>query len=494
MFERIRRFAIGLTLLVAFTAGNVALAKGDAVEVNGLVQAMPAGLVGIWTIAGANVRTDGSTQFQQEVGTLAIGALVEVHATRASDGVLLAQRIEVRQSAVGAPPPIGNQGEVSGLVQSLPQGGLVGSWTVAGHVIRVVSATQIDQERGGVAVGANVEVHGTTATDGTITASRVEVLASAAPPHPTDDLGVEDLLGIIDALPAQSLVGTWRVAGISIAVDGSTVLDAEHAAFAIGTLVEVTAVTAPDGTLHATRIEGKLGQGASVAPVRFWGHIVDLPSSALTGLWKVDDTIVTVQASTELHVDAGPFAIGAIVEVSGWSQSDGTTVAREITTRAIVGAMAGQTSRVVEYRNDRLGHYFITAYQDEITALDSGAFGGEWKRTGESFGVGGTHAVCRFYGMPPRGPDSHFFTADGAECEHVMAEFAPWTFEAHAFAIAVPNAAGQCAAGLLPVHRFYNQPTRTDDTNHRYTVSANAYAEATALGWVHEGVVMCAKP
>ncbi|HSC99882.1 MAG TPA: DUF5666 domain-containing protein [Casimicrobiaceae bacterium] len=479
--------------MVGFTVAAAALAKNDAVEVNGSVQAMPAGLVGIWTIAGTTVRTDGSTQFKQEVGALAIGALVEVQAMRASDGVLLAQRIEVKQSAVGTTPPVGNEGEVSGLVQSLPQGGVVGTWTVAGHTIHVVSATQIDQERGGIAVGANVEVHGTTAADGSITASRVEVLASAAPPHGTDDLGVEDLLGTIEALPAETLVGTWRIAGISIAVDASTVLDAEHGAFAIGTLVEVTA-TAKDGKVRATRIESKPGQGAPVAPVRYWGHIAQLPSAPFTGLWKVDDTIVTVQATTELHVDAGPFALGAIVEVSGWAQADGTTVAREITTRSSVGAMAGQTSRAVEFRNDRLGHYFITAYQQEIAALDSGAFGGEWKRTGESFGVGGTHAVCRFYGMPPRGPDSHFFTADGAECEHVMAEFAPWTFEAHAFAIAVPDATGQCARGLVPVHRFYNQPTRTDDTNHRYTVSAQAYAETTALGWLHEGVVMCAQP
>ena len=126
--------------------------------------------------------------------------------------------------------------------------------------------------------------------------------------------------------------------------------------------------------------------------------------------------------------------MGAIVEVDGWPQADGTVEAQEIETRTTIGSLAGQGPLAVEFANAALGHYFLTAFPDEIAVLDAGAFGGAWKRTGESFRTGGAAAVCRFYGMPPKGPDSHFFTVDAAECAFVMAQWQAWTFEAHAFA------------------------------------------------------------
>jgi hypothetical protein len=211
-------------------------------------------------------------------------------------------------------------------------------------------------------------------------------------------------------------------------------------------------------------------------------------------LWKIDNAItVDVIASTAIHVNDGPVVLGAIVEVRGWPQTDGVIVAEEIETRTTVGKMSNQGTTVVEYRNVNLGHFFVTASATEIAILDAGAFGGAWARTGESFKTGGTQAVCRFYGMPPRGPDSHFFTASTTECGHVMSDFSAWTFEDHAFAI-MPAIAGQCPANLIPVQRFFNNPTRADDMNHRFTVTTAAFNATVAMGWVHEGVVMCAQP
>jgi hypothetical protein len=95
--------------------------------------------------------------------------------------------------------------------------------------------------------------------------------------------------------------------------------------------------------------------------------------------------------------------------------------------------------------------------------------------------------------MPPKGPDSHFFTVDAAECAHVMGAWQAWTFESHAFAI-TPAAAGACPAGLVAVRRFYNNPAVGADMNHRYVTSAAVAAEMRGKGWVEEGVVMCAQP
>src|SRR6185436_2097540 len=71
---------------------------------------------------------------------------------------------------------------------------------------------------------------------------------------------------------------------------------------------------------------------------------------------------------------------------------------------------------VVEFHNIVLDHYFITADPAEASAIDAGRAGLGWTRTGNSFKAAGSAFVCRFYGSVSPGPNSHFYTADQAEC------------------------------------------------------------------------------
>src|SRR5205814_4890565 len=78
---------------------------------------------------------------------------------------------------------------------------------------------------------------------------------------------------------------------------------------------------------------------------------------------------------------------------------------------------------IVEFYHAALDHYFITGNADEIAKLDNGTFRG-WARTGEAFkayGSGGAGSisrrpVCREYGNPLYGLDSHFYSASPDEC------------------------------------------------------------------------------
>lgn len=491
MLRALASSACTLLLLLTALTSVPAMAKEGIVEINGVVQAKPPSLIGDWTIAGQAVRTDAATVVKQELGPIGVGALVELKGTRSADGVVLASTIEVKQAAATTSPGTGQvEPEINGAIETLPAGGLVGTWKVGGRIVTVLSTTQIDQEHGGVAVGAIVQVHGSLNADNSLTASRIEVKTSVvATPNPA--VPTVEIQGTVDALPA-GLLGTWTIAGRPVVVNAATVLNAESGTFAVGATVEVHGSLQAAGDFVATRIERKAGVGAAVPAARFWGRITALPATGLLGSWRIDTaTLVEVTARTSVHVDNGPVVIGATVEVSGWPQADGVIVADEIETRSSVGQMAAQGPLAVEYRNAQLGHFFVTASVAEIALLDGGAFGGAWVRTGETFKTGGAQAVCRFYGMPPRGPNSHFFTADATECEHVMGDFAAWTFEDHAFST-TPAANGQCPPGLVAVHRFYNNPTRSDDMNHRFTTSPAAFNATVALGWVHEGVVMCA--
>jgi len=504
MFTRIRRAtgALGLVFL-AFLCATPALADDDEnenedqIEFTGAVQAMPAsGLIGNWTIAGKTVQTNASTEFDQENGQLAVGAVVTVEGTLQSDGSVLAEQIEVKVG-VGAPPPPGggeDEGEFTGAIQSLPASGLLGTWQVAGRAVQVVSTTTLEQENGGFAVGAIVEVEGLPDANGVIVASKIELISGGAPapqPEPED----VEIVGTIDALPASGLIGTWQVAGRAVVVTAATELDAENGAFAVGVTVEVEGSLDSTGTLVASQIETKPGSGASEPALEFFGTINALPTgtSGLIGVWNVGGKLVNVTAQTVIDAEEAPIAVGAVVEVSGWLQADGMVDAHEIETRTQIGAMPGIGPEAVEFFDSQNGHFFLTASTAEIAALDGGAFGGAWQRTGQTFNVGGPMVACRFYGMPPRGPDSHFFTVDPAECANVMAQFSAWTFEGHAFST-TPAVAGQCPAGTLPVHRFFNNPSTAAAINHRFTVTPQAFAQTAAMGWIDEGVVMCTQP
>jgi len=166
---------------------------------------------------------------------------------------------------------------------------------------------------------------------------------------------------------------------------------------------------------------------------------------------------------------------------------------------AVIPAGQGNIRLAIEYYHATLDHYFISALDADIAALDSGALKG-WARTGRSFPVyaaatGGASPVCRFY-LPPANGDSHFYSASPAECAEVKAKFPTFVYEASdVFHVALPDTTtGACPAGTTPVYRLWNARA---DSNHRYTIDATVRAEMLAKGYIPEGygplgVAMCA--
>ncbi len=165
-----------------------------------------------------------------------------------------------------------------------------------------------------------------------------------------------------------------------------------------------------------------------------------------------------------------------------------------------------QESTVVEYYAPSLDHYFMTSTPNEITVLDGNpSFG--WVRTGQSFGgwaPGGqpdAAHVCRFYGDPVIGPNSHFYTAEDFECQELISLAAAtppgmpaWRLEGKPFDMAIPSG-GACPSNLRPVYRVFNDIVGpVNGPNHRYTTDPAVYAAMQAKGWVGEGVHFCTPP
>ncbi len=158
---------------------------------------------------------------------------------------------------------------------------------------------------------------------------------------------------------------------------------------------------------------------------------------------------------------------------------------------------AEPTGTAIEWYNAALGHYFVTSGAEEIANVDRGGAGAGWVRTGGEFGTflrandaPGLSPVCRFYGTPGLGPNSHFYTPNATECELVKRD-PGWTYEGTAFYIQEAQA-GQCPAGTTQVLRSYNDGAARNDSNHRYTVDPTVFAKSSSFGYFQEGVAMCA--
>lgn len=152
----------------------------------------------------------------------------------------------------------------------------------------------------------------------------------------------------------------------------------------------------------------------------------------------------------------------------------------------------GGLTTVVEFYNAARDHYFITANAAEIDLLDRGVMPG-WVRTGETFKVmfgetaqSSAKTVCRFYGLPSAGLDSHFFSASMSECIDVINRWpTQWLLETtDAFSVVTWAPVFGCHGASEPLYRLYNN---RPDVNHRYTTSTATRDVMIAKGWISEG-------
>ena len=190
--------------------------------------------------------------------------------------------------------------------------------------------------------------------------------------------------------------------------------------------------------------------------------------------------------------------------LEGWGRPVNGGASQLYFTRDIAVA---STSPVIEYYAESTKHYFMSALPSDIAGLDPGTVG--WKRTGQRFKAWlrqqdappGAMPVCRFYAA---GPNSHFYSANPADCEGLKAleaeqraqaaaqgqPFLGWQFEQIAFYALVP-VNGQCPGDTYPVYRAYNQRAQYNDSNHRFMADPQMRVAELALGWADEGVAFC---
>lgn len=222
--------------------------------------------------------------------------------------------------------------EIAGPITSLPgTQGWIGEWLVIRTKVNVTDATKIDQTRGRVAVGALVEIKGTKQNDGSVLASEIVVKLSPGSGVPIT------FSGKIEELPSTpSRVGDWKVLGRTIHVTAATKIDQSKGRIAVGALVEIEGLIQFDGSVNAIEIEVKPESSTGI-PVKFLGKIERLPdNNTRTGDWVISGRTVKINERTVIKTEQGQVMIGALVDVEGVVQLDGSIVATKIEVRGSI--------------------------------------------------------------------------------------------------------------------------------------------------------------
>ena len=168
-------------------------------------------------------------------------------------------------------------------------------------------------------------------------------------------------------------------------------------------------------------------------------------------------------------------------------------------------AVGTERALVTEFHNTVLDHYFITADEAEKGFVRNGGAGAGWVETGQNFWAWTPSVtresafVCRFYGDPVKGPNSHFYSASMDECRFLLGLQVKstgaeprWNTEGYSFKVSLPADSHQCSDGLLPVYRAHNDGfARGVDSNHRFVLDQSLLVPLLAQGWKDEGVAFC---
>ena len=150
---------------------------------SGAVTLLPGttGQIGNWTVGGKTVTVTASTLFPAgQLATIIVGTVVDVAGVLNPNGSVTALRISVENTP--EPPPSSGY-DLHGAITSLPSGGLIGNWVVGTVTVHVPATTVLPPSTAAIIVGAQVGVHGTLQSDGSVTATSITVITAGGGGH-----------------------------------------------------------------------------------------------------------------------------------------------------------------------------------------------------------------------------------------------------------------------------------------------------------------------
>ncbi len=240
---------------------------------------------------------------------------------------------------------VGGDGEgskVYGLIEVMPEGALVGEWTIGGKQYTTVAQTQFNQSEGEFAVGVCVKVN--------LKPDQVTVRELDSEPARDCNSGGgngggdnggdkegREIKGLVEAMPTGSLIGQWTIAGGVYTVTEQTEIKQKYGPIEVGVCVQVK-LTQDDSTVRELQSKREMnckedddndGEDQHEGKGELYARLVSFPP-ALIGEWVVGSLTFQADAATEFDQERGAFTVGEFVKVEFVIQQDGTFLAKEI--------------------------------------------------------------------------------------------------------------------------------------------------------------------
>jgi len=289
----------------------------------GAIQTLPvSGTLGVWQIGGLSYTVVPTTVLKN--GPFVVGALVEVHFNRLSDGTLLATTIERKGKSEGDE----NKAKLFGRIQTRPVSPTVqGTWVVASTTLSVITTTRLI---GALNVGDCAEVHYHVDTAGANIADKIKSEGETDCNGPTQG-EISRAFGSVESLPMGGFTGDWKIGGNAYQAISATVFNEQNGALIVGAFVKV-AYRVQSGVRVAVEIE------TEVAPPD--GGDTDLLGTLTVNgnTWSVDGKEFSVDASTLFDDHAVIVQNGTLVRVNVHRSAKSTSAA---------SASIGQATKVV---------------------------------------------------------------------------------------------------------------------------------------------------
>ncbi len=238
-------------------------------------------------------------------------------------------------------------GKFYGEVESMPDNGYAGIWTINGTKVQVGNNTVIEEKHGKASAGAFAEVKGHQSGD-IFTAYEIEIKQgkdfkkSAYPGK---------FYGTIERLPEKGWQGIWIINGREILITGHTKIEEKYGRVAAGALVKVEGNYSGDKfAAYEIEVKGERRyreyepsgkktdksksrdyspHGEKVYNIKFGGTIESIPEAGYEGLWIIDGRKVEVTSKTLIDETDGTASQGAYAKVKGIRKGE-TITAYEI--------------------------------------------------------------------------------------------------------------------------------------------------------------------
>lgn len=192
-----------------------------------------------------------------------------------------------------------------------------GAWQIGGHTVYVSPSTIVDQQHGTLGQGAQVEVEGWSRPDGSVDAGWIHVLSGAPAGTPAPNFSGSNVTPAASsgatATPAPGNGATATPAPANAQGEEPENKDQQEES------------ENNDNSQAANQNNGRR--------VVFRGIVESLPDSGLVGTWRVSGRDVHVAAGTRIRQQQWPLVQGALVQIIGWQQPDGSIDAASIDTK-----------------------------------------------------------------------------------------------------------------------------------------------------------------